>query len=280
METIKQFFIDNSSQIWTLISVVVGGFVTYISTYGIEQRKNKFQSQREKVDKVLIPFCTHIEETIKAIDPFGEFDNSIFYNRALLSYLSAEKRVFLPKSLRVDLQKYSDTQSNLFDILDQECKDCCLEYNRYIEAKIINSSFSNGAMYIEIVLDHLSRNKIATAILGKEELSLREDIKKIRFVINDDPECYKALDFSFDSELINLHGAIQNGVIEESDVDDAEARFRVALFDFIHEVTFDEKEKLTSFINETQSSQALMELYALLKKMHKSVIKIIDKVTM
>ena len=32
MEELKKFIIDNSAQIWTLVSVVVGGIVTYIST--------------------------------------------------------------------------------------------------------------------------------------------------------------------------------------------------------------------------------------------------------
>lgn len=53
MEELKKFIIDNSAQIWTLVSVVVGGIVTYISTSASEHRKNKRQAQKENLEQVL-----------------------------------------------------------------------------------------------------------------------------------------------------------------------------------------------------------------------------------
>lgn len=55
MDEIKKFFIDNSVQIRTLISVAFGGLVTYISTSAAENRKNKHMAQSEKMTQILIP---------------------------------------------------------------------------------------------------------------------------------------------------------------------------------------------------------------------------------
>lgn len=45
----KKFIIDNSAQIWTLVSVVVGGIVTYISTSASEHRKKQKTSTKRKI---------------------------------------------------------------------------------------------------------------------------------------------------------------------------------------------------------------------------------------
>jgi hypothetical protein len=55
VDEIKKFFIDNSVQIRTLISVAFGGLVTYISTSAAENRKNKHMAQSEKMTQILIP---------------------------------------------------------------------------------------------------------------------------------------------------------------------------------------------------------------------------------
>ena len=64
MDKFFELLSDNSSPIWTLLSVIVGGIVTYISTTISETRKNKRQEQKEKVEEVLIPYCTSLEETV------------------------------------------------------------------------------------------------------------------------------------------------------------------------------------------------------------------------
>ena len=68
MEELKEFIIDTSTQIWTLVSVVVGGIVTYISTSASEHRKSKKQAQKENLEQVLIPYCTCLEQTIARIN--------------------------------------------------------------------------------------------------------------------------------------------------------------------------------------------------------------------
>lgn len=47
----KKFIIDNSAQIWTLVSVAVGGIVTYISTSASEHRKTKDKHKEKNWSK-------------------------------------------------------------------------------------------------------------------------------------------------------------------------------------------------------------------------------------
>ena len=78
MEEIKSFCSTNSAQIWTLLSVVIGGIITYFSTSNLEKRKNKQQSQKENLEQVLIPFCTCLEQTTEAINIIYQDPRSLF----------------------------------------------------------------------------------------------------------------------------------------------------------------------------------------------------------
>lgn len=51
MTEVKNFFINSSSQIWTLISVIIGGLVTYLATSAAEKRKYKRQVQKETMEQ-------------------------------------------------------------------------------------------------------------------------------------------------------------------------------------------------------------------------------------
>ena len=107
MDAFKTFFIDNSAQIWTLISVALGGLVTYIATSAAENRKNKHMAQSEKMTRILIPYCTCLEDTIGTakeiygLDDFNKdanfFDKWMHEIKKPLEYLDAGKRVFLSK---------------------------------------------------------------------------------------------------------------------------------------------------------------------------------------
>ena len=64
---LKAFFIDNTTQIWTIISVLVGGLATYITTTAGEKKKSVLEFQRRKLETVLVPYCTCLEETLEKI---------------------------------------------------------------------------------------------------------------------------------------------------------------------------------------------------------------------
>lgn len=68
MEVFKKLIIENLSQVWTLISVIIGGAVTYITTSALESKKIKQQLQKENLENVLIPYCTCLENTIEILN--------------------------------------------------------------------------------------------------------------------------------------------------------------------------------------------------------------------
>ena len=65
-DIVLDFLANNASQIWTqiwtLLSVVAGGIVTYITTSRIESKKSKRQFQQKKLEEILISYCTCLEK--------------------------------------------------------------------------------------------------------------------------------------------------------------------------------------------------------------------------
>ena len=113
---LMDFLTDNSDKIWTLFSVIIGGTVTYISTSSAEKKKNKRQAQKEKLEQVLLPYCTCLELTIHEIDKVYGGNKYLYSGKVLeqwlsnlkkpLEYLAAYKRVYLSKSSREILVQY------------------------------------------------------------------------------------------------------------------------------------------------------------------------------
>lgn len=93
-----------------LLLVLLGGIITYISTSTAEKKKNKRQIKKEKLEKILIPYCTCLESTIKNRSKV-DFKNENLYKEVNLQqwyenlkktveYLDVAKRVYLSKSSR------------------------------------------------------------------------------------------------------------------------------------------------------------------------------------
>lgn len=289
MEEIKKFIIDNSSQIWTLISVVIGGLVTYISTSATEKRKNKRQSQKENLEQVLIPYCTCLEETIlelneiyqypKKISNQNDFESWMSDLNRPLEYLEAARRVYLSKSMRDKLQQYKNVITRFNETLSQECTNCLIKYRHYISKKLEPFPNLPRSMLILFSMDDVTEYKIKIAILTKQEISLLNNFTRIDFVENDDPDNYRCTSILINDNIRNSWGAINYGVMDISDIGDAEEELACILLDFIDENIKDEKATLNAIIDETSCAENLQMINSLLNKMIKEVIKRIDKIT-
>lgn len=70
-DIVLDFLANNASQIWTqiwtLLSVVAGGIVTYITTSRIESKKSKRQFQQKKLEEILISYCTSAGKYMETI---------------------------------------------------------------------------------------------------------------------------------------------------------------------------------------------------------------------
>ena len=87
-DIVLDFLANNASQIWTqiwtLLSVVAGGIVTYITTSRIESKKSKRQFQQKKLEEILIPYCTCLEKVKDtAFIPYGKDESFEVFFKSL-----------------------------------------------------------------------------------------------------------------------------------------------------------------------------------------------------
>ncbi|MDD2980758.1 MAG: hypothetical protein PHN80_12425 [Hespellia sp.] len=289
MEEIKSFFADNSAQIWTLFSVVVGGVVTYISTAASEKRKNKRQAQKEKLEQVLVPYCTCLEKTTLITEAIYEAPINCHSQKIIsefisslkkpLEYLEAAKRVYLSKTMRAKLQTYKTTVNNFENQLQQECTDCLIKYKHYISCKLEPFPNLPASMEILFSMDKSTEEKVKIAILTKHDISLINNFTCIDFVKNDDPDNYRHTSITLNDEIRNTWGAIKYGVMDSSDITNTEEELACILLDYIDENITDEKNVLATIIDETVCAAVLSGIRELLNEMTRELVKTIDKIT-
>lgn len=280
-----QFIQDNSTQIWTLFSVMLGGMVTYISTSMAEKRKNKRHFQREKMDQVLIPYCTCIENTIeiikkiydsKSICKKEEFKNWLESINKPSEYLSANKRVFLKSSSRKLLQNYKNQINDFQVTLDKEVTSCLIQYKSYISGCL--RGFNSESMDIKILLNENSSTKLKKAIINKSEISLINQVESYNFIHNDDPDNYTEIKIDIDDECREWWGRISCGDISYEDISDLEVRIACELLEYIDDNVEDEKEVISKIVNKMHSGHILKNLIETLEKIQKNIIKEIDRI--
>lgn len=289
MDNLKKFFVDNSVQIWTLISVVFGGLVTYISTSAAENRKNKHIAQSEKMTLILIPYCTCLEETIEAVkgiyssDDFykgvNSFDKWIHELKKPFEYLNAAKRIFLSKKSRVALQKYKACFDNFEIVMEKECSNCLIKYKKYIEKSVINFPNIPSSMFVQFSMSYTSVLKLKHMIIRKAVLSLINDFTVIYFIHNDDPDNYRSTDVYLGEEEWTTWEAIACGEIGISDVGNHDVELACIFLDYITETTTDEMDILTGIIDETSGATLLQELVEVLENSRNILIKEIDSIS-
>ena len=289
MDVFKNFIADNAAQIWTLVSVIIGGIVTYISTSASETRKNKRQDQKEKLEKILIPYCTCLEQACDRIndvyqeqfDKFSDKDLKEWEEilRKPTEYLQASKRVFLSKAMRQRLLNYNTAITVLWDKLDQECQSCMLKYKNYLTSKLKDFPNVPATMLITFSMDKRADRRMKKAVLEKKPTALLDCLTSINFVINDDPDNYKYTQVTLDDETRNTWGAIKYGVMDISEVDNANEELACLLLEYIEENMSDEREVISQMIDETHCSETLYEINYKLQQMLKELLRNIDKIT-
>lgn len=188
-EIIKTFFIDNVTQIWMLVSVIIGGFVTYLSTTCAENRKIKHHFQQKKLEEVLIPYCTCLEETRESAflphitkTQCAEFFDTYFKSlQKPQEYLKASRRVYLPPHHRKDLEHYIALIVQFEEIIDKEASDYIKSYKNYIESTLKNFPGQSKADCISINFNSNVHYLVQYAILSQKTIPLQDEINHISF---------------------------------------------------------------------------------------------------
>lgn len=288
MDEVLQQLAKYIDQIVTLLAVVVGGIITYITTSASEKRKEKRELKRNKLDEVLIPYCTCIEQLIPEIKKIYDFpvsigaDDFVFWLDRLngpLEYLNAGKRVYLSKKLREELEQYKVRLDEFNRTLDDDYHTFQWEYNRYMVK--IAGSFQSAplSMEIDITYKKITEPRIKRMILSQRDISLKDDITEVSYVINDEPDYRKTSDLSIADELRTTLGAIQYGLDSEDDITDPMEKLSLDFIEHVDENTKDENKVINGILNKMQSNDALAGLSEYLDVMRRDLISEIDSIT-
>lgn len=134
-------------------------------------------------------------------------------------------------------------------------------------------------MFISFSMNKNTSTKVKIAIINHNNLSLINDFSKIDFVINDDPDEYVHTAVNLSDEIRDTWSTIRCGEIDISEIDNPEIKIACSLLEYIEENIFNEQVVISKIIDQTQGANELRELTDSLNKMHKELIKTIDKIT-
>lgn len=275
MEFIYKYF----DKILNIVAVIIGGMISFIATTTIEEKKYKRQQQKENLDNILIPFCTSIEDTIKLFEKNEEKQYYLKSNldnlKLPLEYLIASKRVFLAKHLKELLSEYENSLKIFEENLEKEYEDFLIKYRRYNEGRLMGYDY---CFNIYISFNKKSELIIKTLIVYKKYFSIKNNIEKIEFVHNDDPEKYKSKIFNLSEKNRDFYGYVDYGHLDIDDADDEEQRDAYYLLEYLYGIE-DEKDKIMEIVENYSSDKLLYKIKELLISMRNISLKEIDRIT-
>ena len=174
---------------------------------------------------------------------------------------------------------YNTAITVLWDKLEQECHSCMLKYKNYLTSKLKDFPNVPATMLITFSMDKRADRRMKKAVLKKQPTALLDCLTSVNFVINDDPDNYKYTQVTLDDEARNTWGAIKYGVMDISEVDNANEELACLLLEYIEENMSDEREVISKMIDETHCSEMLHEIDCKLQQMLKELLRTIDKIT-
>jgi hypothetical protein len=262
-----------------IFAALIGGIISFVVTTSIEKRKYKRQQQKENLNNILIPFCTSIEDTIKNFEKNEEkqiyLKNNLEEWKVPLEYLIASKRVFLTKQLKKLLAEYEDLLKKFEGNLEKEYKDFLIRYRKYMEDELMKY---DSCFNIYTSLNKRSELIIKTLIIYKKYFSIKDNIEKIEFVYNDDPEKYKSNRFNFTDKNMEFYGAVNYSILDINDAIDDEQKETYYLLDYLYGIK-NEKEIVMEIIKNYSSDKLLNEIKKLLISIRRVSLKEIDRIT-
>ncbi len=284
------FVTNYSDQIMTLLSVGFGGVSTYFATTRAEKNKERRELQRKKVDFALVQYCKCIEETITEIDKIYfspqsiencEFDLWLEHLEDPFAFLNAEKRVFLPKHIRKELEQYKIKVDYFKEILNNDNQLFLREYTEYVSRLAKSFTKTLRSDYIDVNMSTCSKYIIEKMILSQHFFPLTEYITEVSYMAGDDSENFSASSvISIKDNIREKWQALNQSSREETTVFwDDEEKQAISFLNYAYKNTKDEETLVSEILDEMESGKLLYELKKYLEKEQKETYAAIDKIT-
>ena len=290
-DIVLDFLANNASQIWTqiwtLLSVVAGGIVTYITTSRIESKKSKRQFQQKKLEEILIPYCTCLEKVKDtAFIPYGKDESfEVFFKslREPLVYLQAAKRAYLSQNERKKLISYKESVDALEKALNDDANHCHISCVGYLEAKLRKFPDGEGTMNIYFSFAKGADKAIKCSLLAGKPLLMSHYLTSVQFCYNDDPENFQSKTIDISKDVRSIWDGLSYSVYDLADVGDKfnveELEQGCELLDFMKENLTDEADNWAKYSQELKSPSIFFNLLDNLNLMIDEITKTIDTIT-
>lgn len=225
MNSIELFFSKNSTQIWTIISVIIGGLITYFSTLHIESKKMKMNKRSESATNVVIPCVLCLRDTRNKLISLRNkinLSNDIYLLKEIqllnepLDFLNDERNYFLPKYLREQLKSYGEKFKDFYYTLNKECDEYIDKYSNYLSNKLNGYMYDNNNCIAYSSFSNSVRNKVRLMLVRNKFFSLKDTLNGVNFHLeNFSPVLslqydYINLDESTRREINNIKYALEN----------------------------------------------------------------------
>jgi len=270
----------------TILAVVIGGLLTYLTTI----HNNKITAKRNSLatarDKVLVPLCVAIEDLIFSLSTYSAIPNFLedsdiqVKTSKVLEFLSADKRVFLDKNIRSQLENYKMLLTALEKILQDDSSRASIFIMKSLEEALRSYDKIDYAMFIYVYID---RESVKKKMLAQSDVDPILLITGIKFEFNDDPENYKSKNYELknknSSEVLS---ALNLGYVNENENDlgltQDEITF-IQLIEFLYESSKEAVLEFNNILSSSQVHECYSQIAEALNNLLSAVLKKIDYIT-
>lgn len=274
MKEIVDFLNNNIDKIWTLLATLIGAIISYMATTAAEKRKEKRAVQRERLKDVLIPLCASVEEALAVIDQNKDGDLLNFDARVKdpIVYLMAEKRVFLSKQQKNQLEIYKTAVKDFYKTWEDEQNTVLRQYLNWIGEKLRDCSSAPFAIDVDISIS-LKPEDIRIDVLEKKIQSYKKYVTGVTFIINESSDNCQSVFFHFDEEIKKLCEETIDTIYDNTCT---EVFHACEIYAFLWSI--DDNPIIEELTAGIKSNVSLFELESKAKKLQERLLKDIDKI--
>jgi hypothetical protein len=268
----------------TILAVCIGGVITFFTTIYINKITTKRNSLTKARDDVYVPLCIVIESLISSLS----ISNSIpiLYEKSdvqqkickVFEYLSADKRIFLEKSIRNQLESLRDILNAHVECIENESSSATITIMHKLSDSLRSFSNIDYAMYIYV---HIDNKDVKRLMLEQKDINPIPLITNIMFEFNDDPDNYKAKSYPIAKDFyLGVVSALNSGYVSEDDLGlDDDDKMKVELLEFMCENNRDAVAEFNVMLSQSKAHTFYNEFVEVLRQLHISTVNRIDYIT-